>query len=51
MNGAEKSNPMTEEQRKYFEVVAQLPPDEQAKAASFAAGLMAATKINDQRPA
>lgn len=51
MKDTEKGITMTDEQREYFETVAQLPPDEQAKAASFAAGLMAAARINEQRPA
>ena len=37
---------LTKEQQKYFEEVTKLPPEEQAKAASFAAGLLAASKLN-----
>lgn len=51
MSNSEKNNHMTEEQRKYFEAFAKLSPEEQEKAASFVAGLLAAAKNGEKRPA
>lgn len=47
MNDMEKNEALTEDQRKYLETVSQLPEEAQANAASFAAGLLAASKINN----
>jgi len=44
MNTIREERALTEEQREYLEAIKELPKEEQAKAASFAAGLMAASK-------
>lgn len=51
MENMENGKPMTSVRRQYIEAFAKLSPEEQEKAASFVAGLLAAAKNGEKRPA
>lgn len=51
MNNPMEERTLTDEQRQDIEKLMQLPPDAYKSVMDFAAGLMAASKINEKRPA